>query len=597
MDINKGASYWVNLDDFDKKNPEQLAKIQLGISNFVQILTGKNIPVEFASQDETSQTDGETVIIGANIKETTINPTVGIALHEASHIVMTDFKWLNKGFDEECAKRGITSEGGLGVISLLLNYVEDRRIDYNIYKKAPGYRVYYEEMYQKYFYDKTIDSAVKSQAYRDNNVESYLFRIINILNKNTDLDALPGLREIYNIIDIKNINRLKSTQDAFEVAFDMFKVIDKGINNTPEEKSNNEGKEGEESSGATIKDSWGKQFSKQKDFINHKIKKGKVGRKLKEQVNNIVDAQTNVPEREGSSVLPFVVTDDWEKYFSIDGRKNIPRHVSYFYSSQLSTQSLNKGINYGKQLLKNVKIFNEQRNDISENQKRGKIQNKKLYKAPFSEDIFFKRQKPQTKKVKLHLSVDMSGSMAEGFYGETLPLLVSMGYMALYLDNFDISITFRDFDRVNYCSKTEIILAYAFDSEKNTLSELKQLKNAFPRGGTPEGICYNHIIDNMQFNQNTDNYFLNISDGMPSPYFDGFGDTEEITKNSIGKMRRLGVGVMSFFISTPDINPAYYTLIKKSFKNMYGQGAQFINTKDMRVISKAINKLLLSYKK
>jgi hypothetical protein len=121
MDINKGASYWVNLDDFDKKNPEQLAKIQLGISNFVQILTGKNIPVEFASQDETSQTDGETVIIGANIKETTINPTVGIALHEASHIVMTDFKWLNKGFDEECAKRGITSEGRVKVISLLLS--------------------------------------------------------------------------------------------------------------------------------------------------------------------------------------------------------------------------------------------------------------------------------------------------------------------------------------------------------------------------------------------------------------------------------------------------------------------------------------------
>jgi len=595
MDINKGASYWVDLEDFDKKDPEQLAKVQLGISNFVQILTGKNIPVEFASQDETSQTDGETVIIGANIKENTINPTVGIALHEASHIVMTDFKWLNNGFKKECVKRGITSEGGVGVISLLLNFVEDRRIDYNIYKKAPGYRVYYEEMYQKYFYDKTIDSAVKSQAYREDNIESYMFRIINILNKNTDLDALPGLREIYNIIDIKNINRLKSTQDAFEVAFDMFKVIDKGINNTPEEKSNNEGKEGEESSGATKKDSWGKQFDKQKDFINHKIKKGKVSRKIKDQVNSIVDTQISAPEREGGLVYPFRSTSNWEKYFSIEMRSDVRRGNSSFYNQPLSIQSLNRGINYGKQLLKNVKIFNEQRSDIFENQKRGKIQNKKLYRAPFNEDIFFKRQKLQTKKVKLHLSVDMSGSMAEGFYGETLPLLVSMGYMALYLDNFDISITFRDFGRVNNNSKVEIVLAYAFDSEKNTLSDLKKLKNAFPRGGTPEGICYGDIIKNMQFDPNVDNYFLNISDGMPQPQFDGFGLTTDVTRHNVEKMKKLGVGVMSFFISS-EVDSPYHRLVKETFKTMYGPGAQFINTKDIRVISKAINKLLLSYK-
>jgi hypothetical protein len=54
--------------------------------NFISILTKKNIPVKYAGPD--SATDGEFIILSTDISNFDIN--IGLALHEASHIVYTD---------------------------------------------------------------------------------------------------------------------------------------------------------------------------------------------------------------------------------------------------------------------------------------------------------------------------------------------------------------------------------------------------------------------------------------------------------------------------------------------------------------------------
>ena len=72
-------------------------------------------------------------------------------------------------------------------------------------------------MYDKYFHSKVIDKALQSDEYTDENMESYMFRIINLTNKNTNLSSLNGLREIWNTIDLKNISRLKNTEDRFGI--------------------------------------------------------------------------------------------------------------------------------------------------------------------------------------------------------------------------------------------------------------------------------------------------------------------------------------------------------------------------------------------
>ena len=60
--MKKGAAYWMDLKQFDEKDPVFLAKVQKGITNFVRILTKKEIPVEYATTGD-SMTDGKTVYI------------------------------------------------------------------------------------------------------------------------------------------------------------------------------------------------------------------------------------------------------------------------------------------------------------------------------------------------------------------------------------------------------------------------------------------------------------------------------------------------------------------------------------------------------
>lgn len=250
------SSFWMDrfdndidyglLSDKEKgtKDLYKLAAKKRAISNFVSIVTSKQIPVKFAVNGE-SYTNGEIVVISSKIENPSdFDTTVGLALHEGSHIKLSDFEFLreldthiralpNYSELEEIANRC----KGIHIPSVLkdvLNWVEDRRIDNFVYKSAPGYRDYYISLYDTYFNDKIIDKALKSDEYTDETIESYMFRLINLHSKYTSLNALKGLREIYSITNLQNISRLKSTKDAFMVAADIFTVIMKAIDLNPE---------------------------------------------------------------------------------------------------------------------------------------------------------------------------------------------------------------------------------------------------------------------------------------------------------------------------------------------------------------------------
>jgi len=227
-----------NLSDTEKKSLDlyKLASSKRAISNFVNIVTNESIPVKFKERGD-SYTDGKSVVIGSKIEQPKdFDVAVGLALHEGSHIKLSDFKLLNDLYNlipthisEGAIKKGVytTQE----TIKNLWNYVEDRRIDNFVFKSAPGYRGYYRKMYDKYFNDRLIDKALLSDEFTEENLESYMFRIINLHNKNTNLSALKGLRKIYRLINLKNISRLKSSKDSLDVALDIFKVILGNLNN------------------------------------------------------------------------------------------------------------------------------------------------------------------------------------------------------------------------------------------------------------------------------------------------------------------------------------------------------------------------------
>ena len=214
-----------------------LASHKRAIANFVRIVTGESYPVQFHT-GESSYTDGQSVTIGANITEPAdFDVAVGLALHEASHCACSDFSILRDlqgvilsiiGSEEygkllKCSVNRVSNM--LPTIKNLCNWVEDRRIDEWSYSRAPGYRPYYQSLYNKYFWSDDVTRGLKSDWGRDETLDSYMFRIINLHNSATDLDALKKLREISEVVDLDNISRLKSTKDALKVAIDIYKLI------------------------------------------------------------------------------------------------------------------------------------------------------------------------------------------------------------------------------------------------------------------------------------------------------------------------------------------------------------------------------------
>ena len=114
----------------------------------------------------------------------------------------------------------------VGHIKSLLNYVEDRRIDYYVFSNSPGYKGYYHSMYDKYFHSKVIDKALLTDSHTSLDWDSYIMRIINLTNKNRRLDVLPNLDKIYTLIfGGGRVKKLSSTEDAFNVAVEIYRLI------------------------------------------------------------------------------------------------------------------------------------------------------------------------------------------------------------------------------------------------------------------------------------------------------------------------------------------------------------------------------------
>ena len=161
--FNTNSNYWIgNLtgslddawwreDETKKKGKDlvALAGYRKAIANFVNIVTGRqDIPVVYNSKDE-SYTDGKKVVLSGRMNDKTFDPSVGLALHEGSHIVHTDFDIIKSGELNERVEKVIFDKQmntfeerrelmkTIGRVKDLLNYVEDRRIDYIVFKSAP----------------------------------------------------------------------------------------------------------------------------------------------------------------------------------------------------------------------------------------------------------------------------------------------------------------------------------------------------------------------------------------------------------------------------------------------------------------------------
>ena len=600
------SNYWLVPSRGEDMSMIEMASIQSAISNFIRILTKKDIPVEYYSYNNgDSMTDGKNITISSRINESNIDSVVGLALHEGSHCLLTNFNFVKK-IGNYLAEKNLL--GHKDIIYFLHNFIEDRRIDNFIYQNAPGYQEYYNAMYSRYFYSENINKGLKSSKFRKETWNCYMFRIANIFNKNTDLNALSKLKDVYNIIDLKNIDRLKSTKDTFKIAIKIYEIINPYIKNLTKEQSQKQQQQNQKScksSNDTIKkEVINKSFKSQKNFINGKVPKSKTTKYIKELVNiaqkhklkNKFSTFTNskgVMLKQRVTIIPNITNSLINNNFMGLFTKGIDPHNT--------KESLEKGIVKGKKLLKQLKIRNEEQRLETNHLKKGKLDSKRLYAANYTDDIFKKIDIKTYKKINIHLSIDGSGSMKGNKWNSVLKNTTAIAYVATKLNNINLKISIRTTAKEPLLSKREQslipVLLMVFDSTKHSFNHINKLINFKADGLTPEGICLealNSFIEPSSYY--LDSYLINMSDGMPT-FTSKTGDEykgEKAVKDTarvINLISKKRVNIMSYFIQGKYDD--YTKEAENKFKLMYGKNAKFVDVDNINIITKTLNELFL----
>ena len=637
------SSWWLG-NDFDSEFQDEnnnidltkLASTQRAIANFVNIVTGQQIPVEFQSRGN-SYTDGSSVVIGTKLDGKNFDPTVGLALHEGSHIAYTNFELLSN-FSANVALYGVNPNFDMTlrtekIIKDLLNWIEDRRIDYLIYKTAPGYRMYYESMYEKYFCDKIIDKALKDKRKCKETLDDYFFHIINFTNPNRDLTQLELLQEIWDIIDLKNISRLKSTTDALEVACTVYKRLAKHLEKNEESSDNNESSSenntstdggesegsGESGEGEGSKESievegsgddtdknnslsprqqkmLDNAINKQRQFLNGEQKKsGRLTKAQSHTVKAIKEAGTEIVSVDlGGEKVDTIVIKKLTK--------NIINHMPEIFSSRSGNDHdhVMKGIRLGKMLGKKLQIRNEEKTLKSTRLQSGKIDRRLISQLGYdNSNVFHKIVTDRYKDYFIHISIDASGSMWGEKLRESITSAVAIAQAASMTSGIRVQISFRgtaEFGNSGGQSwqiRSKCVTVIAYDSAKDKMTKIKNLFGHIATFGmTPEGVAFKSIEKQIiQDTKGAECIFINYSDGYPT-HMGNHGGQNPIgfTRNVIKQFRESGMGIISYFISNGSTDLA-------RFKDMYGNDAENIDPENMFQVSRTMNSKFLEKSK
>ena len=658
--INQNTNYWTgNLtgssdmwwreDEEVKKGRDvvALASYRSAIANYVNIVTGRtDIPVTYNSADE-SYTDGKKVYLSGSMNEKNFDPNVGLALHEGSHITHTDFEVLENlrqtvidyfGLADVNYQDNVNTYEYTSRVKDLLNYVEDRRIDYIIFKSAPGYKNYYHAMYDKYFHFKVIDKALKSQEYRSTDWDSYIFRIMNFTNKNTDLDALPGLREIYRTIDLKNISRLKNTKDALNTAMKVYELIlnelpepkeeDQDENQNEQQQSGNgsQGGEGTEvntgdkkmdtdadSSPSDVdpheltpgqKSSLRNAIDKQKKLQDGSMKKTKLTKAEKSSIKSVEDSgayDVEVGPNKYSKTRCVVYPALTDKMIHRDNWKTRDMYpfittVDYpGWGHERMDKAVREGLIAGKILGKKLEVRNEETTTKWTRQESGRIDKRLIAELGFNNDRVFKTTLTERyNDAFIHISIDGSGSMDGEYLESAIKSTAAICQAATMAGNIHVQVTLRTTISINGNAKPLMVVLY--DSSVNKIVHIKKYWSYLKASGTtPEGLCFEALSKQVIKDSNgRDAYFLNYSDGMPyfgtgNLYYSG-NTALMHTRDEVTKLRKQGINVLSFFISDREYRRES---TQSDFKKMYGKDASMIDPTKMMPLAKELNKKFL----
>ena len=417
---------------------------------------------------------------------------------------------------------------------------------------------------------------------------------------------------------------------ALNVAADIFNIVEESLPSPeasapelPKNKKNSKKKEGQGSSNGNsssngngsssgngssnakpLTESQKRQLrsaiQKQKEFSNGDSKKSNISKKDEKIVEAISTSGSETQEVGDSSL-----TDHWsQKPGKTDCIvvKNLTTALAdsgayntfsnnYHWRGTDKKEAVQKGFVLGKMLGRKLQIRNEANTLKYTRLNKGKIDKRLISSLGFgAENVFQTSFIEQFNNSVVHLSIDASGSMSGDKFEKSLIAASAIAKAASMTNNFDVVISFRSTEDMGRKSLPAIFIAY--DSRKHTVNRLLSilpLMNAC--GITPEGLCFEAIMDQIDSSSNgKDSFFINFSDG--EPYFENsdityYGEKAAIhTKQQVDKMIAKGVKVLSYFI-----HGGYLGSNQDTFKQMYGKDAQFIDTNQLVPLAKSLNKM------
>ena len=622
------SKFWLdskfNPEDFDVNNTVDLIRLaayRRAIANFVFIISGKDIPVKFAEKDK-SATDGTTVSIGGEvITQGKFDEMVGLCLHEGCHIAQSDFGLIKTLWMKipsvlyAITKHKVSEEEVRSFCQTMFNFVEDAYIDAWAYNEAPGYRGYYDALFNEFCNSPLITDGLKSEAFRTPTIQNYLHRIIFISNPASDLDALPGLWDVSNELDLPNILRLTTPKSRLDVALKIATIVLSYImeheekkeenkqqddssqdpNGASDDKSEGEPKPADPDSGAPkptdaepekkddegtpkkdeekegdkpddrgnlsdeVYDAIKKEFQEQKDRVNGE------NRSTESFTKDVLD-KLSLLEKSDIDMIPVggfgvpqvncIVVKNMTKELMHSGTFPFADRI-FSHQVVIDNTGVLDGIKLGTALGKKLQVRNESRTTRFVRQERGKIEKRLIAELGFDNSrVFYQTMTDKYKQAHLHISVDASRSMVPK-WKKTMTTVVAMAKAASMITNLSVTISFRAGiinERRRDTHVPYIVIAY--DSRKDKFSKVEKLfPFLHPDGNTPEGLAFEAILDNMEpSTQDLDSYFVNLSDGQP--YFDGYAGKKacEHTKKIVGKIRSSGIEILSYFIGNEQLS-------------------------------------------
>jgi hypothetical protein len=540
------------------------------------------------------------------------------------------------------------TERDFATIKDLLNWIEDRRIDYKIYTNAPGYRMYYEAMYDKYFNDKIIDKALVAGEKTDEDWDTYMFHIINFTNPNRQLDALKGLRAVWNLIDLRNIERLKDTQQALELAIEVFRTIKNTVGSMPstaqktQQGTSNqqmpgapgpampgESEEGESSDADTDSenetegqpglsqkdlDKLAKAIEAQREFLSGEQKKtGRLSKSDSAIVNAMRESGTETREvytnQAGTGcpvttvvikkLTPGIICSLPQLFESnsadvINGQRVVSKDAYGVKSIYLMNEAVTRGIVLGKQLGSKLQLRNADRSLKTTRLTTGKIDRRLVAQLGYNNaNVFHRIVTDRYKNYFIHISIDASGSMSGTKLRQAITSAVAIAQAASMTTGIRVQISLRGTSNIGNSTERCVTL-YAYDSATDKLSKIRNMfKYIGVFGCTPEGIALKSIESDIKTDAKGDELILiNYSDGAPTSVsgVDYYFDPVLFTKRVVNGMREIGFSIISYFIQSGNYT---YDSDITAFKTMYGPDAQFIKPENMTEVSKTINKKFL----